>query len=385
LRLRRVLIAGAAIAVAVLAGGSTTAALAGSHDHAKPPADSLRTLASPINLRIGSAVNPPELDNAAMVQIIGDQFSTVTPENEMKWQVVEPTRGTYDWSGADREVAFAQEHGQLVRGHTLVWHNQLPDWLTSGVAGGTISNTELRALLHKHITDEVTHFKGKIWQWDVANEFFANAWDPNPLPSGINGDNFWVVHLGEGILADAFRWAHQADPKALLVYNDFNIGGEDGTNAKADAVFNWAKSLLAQGVPIDVIGNQGHLDTQYGFSGQRLADDLARYATLGVKVAMTEVDVRTFVNNATEQVPTSNLALFAQPYEYIQMLRACLEVKECISFTVWGFSDVNSWVPGFFTGEGYACIYDVNLNPKQAFTDLQHELMLARNGAARRR
>ena len=142
--------------------------------------------------------------------------------------------------------------------------------------------------------------------------------------------------------------------------------------------------MIAQGVPIQVIGNQGHLDTQYGYSGSRLTADLARYATLGVKVAMTEVDVRTFVNNATDQVPTSNLALFAQPYEYIQMLRACLEVRECISYTVWGFGDANSWVPGFFTGEGYACIYDVNVNQKQAYIDLQHELMLARKGAQRR-
>jgi endo-1,4-beta-xylanase len=381
MQVRRLVIATAAVAATVLAAGTASAA---DGSHFRPPADSLRAIASPINLRVGTAVTPFELDNAAYKQITGDQFSTVTPGNEMKWQVVEPTRGTYDWSAADRLVAFAEQHDQLVRGHTLVWHNQLPTWLTSGVADGSISNDELRALLHKHITDEVTHFKGKIWQWDVANEFFINAWEPNALPDGINADNFWVSHLGEGILADAFRWAHQADPKALLVYNDYNIGGEDGTNLKADYVYNWAKNMIAQGVPIQVIGNQGHLDTQYGFSGSRLTADLARYATLGVKVAMTEVDVRTFVNNATDQVPTSNLALFAQPYEYIQMLRACLEVRECISFTVWGFGDANSWVPGFFTGEGYACIYDVNLNPKQAYVDLQHELMLARKGAPRR-
>jgi len=373
--------AGAALVLTVLVAGTATASGV-SPD--RPRTDSLRSLAAGINLRFGTAVTPFELDDDAYAQITGDQFNSVTPGNEMKWQVVEPTRGTYDWSAADRLVDFAQQHRQLVRGHTLVWHNQLPGWLTSGVANGTIGDDELRELLHKHITDEATHFKGKIWQWDVANEFFANSWDAHPLPSGINGDNFWVKHLGEGILADAFRWAHEADPKALLVYNDYNIGGEDGSNAKADAVYNWAKSLLAQGVPIDVIGNQGHLDTQYGFSGERLTADLARYATLGVDVAITEADVRTFVNNATEQKPTSNLALFAHPYEYIQMLRACLEVKECVSFTVWGFGDANSWVPGWFTGEGYACIYDVNLNPKQAFTDLQHELMLAQKGAPKR-
>ncbi|MCP2324308.1 endo-1,4-beta-xylanase [Hamadaea flava] len=383
MRMRNLLLAGAAVMVTVLTAGTATAS-GTSLDRTKPPADSLRALAAGINLRIGTAVTPFELDNPAYAQITGDQFDSVTPGNEMKWETVERVQGVYDWSAADRLVTFAQQHGQLVRGHTLVWHNQLPGWLTSGVADGSIDNDELRALLRKHVIDEVTHFKGKIWQWDVANEFFANSWDAHPLPSGINGDNFWVSHLGEGILADVFRWAHEADPKALLVYNDYNIGGEDGTNAKADAVYAWAKSLLAQGVPIDVIGNQGHLDTQYGFSGPRLTAALSRYASLGVKVAITEADVRTFVDNATEQVPTSNLALFAQPYEYVQMLRSCLEVKECISFTVWGFGDANSWVPGWFTGEGYACIYDVNLNPKPAFTDLQHELMLAGKGAPRR-
>ena len=109
----------------------------------------------------------------------------------MKWQVVEPTRGTYDWSGGDRLVQFAEQNHQQVRGHVLLWHNQLPDWLTAGVSDGTISNAQLRDLLHKHITDEVTHFKGKIWQWDVANEFFTDS-----NPSQINPNDFWISAPG---------------------------------------------------------------------------------------------------------------------------------------------------------------------------------------------
>ncbi len=380
MKLRRVFTVGVALAVTVLIGGTATASTSG---HFRPPANSLRALAAPINLRIGSAIIPFDLDHPDYAKIAGDQFSTVTPGNEMKWQVVEPTKGTFDWSGGDRLVSFANQHGQLVRGHTLVWHNQLPDWLTTGVSNGTITNAQLRELLHQHITDEVTHFKGKIWQWDVANEFFANAWDPNPLPDGINGDDFWIQHLGEGVLADAFRWAHKADPNALLFYNDFNIAGEDGTNVKSDAVFAWVKKMLAQGVPIDGIGNQGHLDTQFGFP-TKLTEDLQRYANLRLKVAITEADVRTFVNNATDQVPTDNLSTFAQPYEFDQMLKACLAVRQCISFTVWGFGDADSWVPGFFTGEGYATIYDVKLNPKSAYTVMQQDLTLGANGAPRR-
>ncbi|MBV9383885.1 MAG: endo-1,4-beta-xylanase [Streptosporangiaceae bacterium] len=387
MRHRRLLAAGAVgtVVVAAALGISSAAGAAPSASAPRASAprdegapDSLRALAAKIGLRIGTAVIPFDLNTPAYRDIVADQFSVVTPGNEMKWQVVEPTRGTYDWSGGDRLVKFAEEHGQLVRGHTLLWHNQLPAWLTTGVANGTISDTELRALLHKHVIDEVTHFKGKIWQWDVANEFFTDS-----NPSGINPNDFWVSHLGAGIIAEAFRWAHQADPHALLFYNDYNIAGEDGTNAKSDAVYAWLRQMLAEGVPINGVGDQGHLDTQYGFPTQ-MTQDLRRYASLGLKVAITEADVRTFVNNPTAQVPTDHLATFAQPYEFSQMLKACLAVRQCISFTVWGFGDADSWIPGFFTGEGYATIYDVNLQPKPAYFDLQQDLQLAAYGAPHR-
>jgi endo-1,4-beta-xylanase len=364
--------------VAAAAATRTRAArpAVGSSDLAAP--DSLRALAEKIGLRIGTAVIPFDLDTPAYTAVLASQFSVVTPGNEMKWGVVEPTQGTYDWSGADRLVAFAEQHGQLVRGHTLLWHNQLPDWLTTGVANGTISSSQLMALLEQHIFTEVGRYRGRIWQWDVANEFFT---DTNPAT--INPNDFWVSHLGPGIIPQAFRWAREADPHALLVYNDYNIAGEDGTNAKSDAAYAWLQQMRDQGVPIDGVGDQGHLDTQYGFPTQ-MAQDFQRFASLGLKVAITEADVRTFVDGPATQVPTDHLATFAQPYEFSQMLKACLAVPECISFTVWGFGDADSWVPGFFTGEGYATLYDVNLQPKPAFFDLQQDLHLAAYGAPRR-
>ncbi len=379
MRLRRLLAVSAAGVVAML-GISTAAGAApfGAGSGSTVAPDSLRALAAKVNLRIGTAVIPFDLDHPDYAAIAAGQFSVVTPGNEMKWQVVEPTQGTYDWSGADRLVTFAEQHGQRVRGHTLLWHNQLPDWLTTGVANGTISNAELSDLLHKHITDEVTHFKGKIWQWDVANEFFTDS-----NPSMINPNDFWVSHLGTGVIAQAFRWAHAADPHALLFYNDYNIAGEDGTNAKSDAVYAWVTQMQAQGVPINGVGDQGHLDTQYGFPTQ-MRQDLQRYADLGLRVAITEADVRTFVDSPTTQVPTDHLATFAHPYEFSEMLKACLAVRACISFTVWGFGDADSWVPGFFTGEGYATLYDVNLQPKQAVADMQQDLEFAAHGAPHR-
>ncbi len=386
-RAHRVIVVVAAAAATVLAVGTAANAVAADKPPAKfrPPADSLGALAAPINLRIGNAINTDKLNvDAAYTALAANQYSTVTPENVMKWDSIEPTQGQLNFAPGDKLIAFAQQHNQLVRGHTLLWHNQVPGWLTTGVSNGTISNDQLRELLKQHIFAEVGHFKGKIWQWDVANEIFANSWDPHPLADGVNGDDFWVSHLGEGIVADAFRWAHQADPHALLFYNDFNIAGEDGTNAKADAVYAWAKSLQAQGVPINGIGEQGHLDTQYGFSGARMQDDLARYASLGLKVAITEADVRTFVETTDSlQTPTDSLAQFAQPYEFDQELKACLAVRNCISFTIWDIDDADSWVPGVFTGEGYATLYDTNLNPKAAYTTLQQTLALS-TGAPRR-
>jgi endo-1,4-beta-xylanase len=338
-----------------------------------PPPDSLRTLAQHVGLHIGTAVIPSDLNNPAYAQVVADQFSSVTPENEMKWQVVEPTQGGLDFAAADQLVAFAKQNGQRVRGYTLLWHNQLPNWLTTGVANGTISNDQLRDLLHQHITTEVTHFKGEIWQWDVANEFFTDS-----NPSRINPNDFWVSHLGDGVIADAFRWAHAADPQAQLFYTDYNIAGEDGSNAKSDAVFAWLQQLQAQGVPISGVGDQGHLDTQFGFSGTRMIEDLKRFASLGVKVAITQADVRTFVETTDSlQTPTDRLAEFAQPDEFSQMLQACLLVRQCTSFTVWGVDDAVSWVPGTFHGEGYATLFDVNLNAKPAYTALQQDLQLA--------
>jgi endo-1,4-beta-xylanase len=384
MRLRPLLALGAAGAAALLGlstaagaapfGGAVAGHTAGAQQGVAP--DSLRALAAKVGLRVGSALIPQDIETPSYAAIAGSQFSVVTPGNAMKWQIVEPQQGVFDWSQADELVSFAHANHQLIRGHTLMWHNQLPDWLTTGVANGTISDAQLKELLHQHILTEVGRYRGQIWQWDVANEFFTDS-----NPSGINPNDFWVSHLGTGILDDAFRWAHQADPHALLCYNDYNIAGEDGSNAKSNAVFAWLKQELAAGVPISCVGDQGHLDTQYGFSGALMQQDLQRYASLGLKVAITEADVRTFVNNATEQVPTDHLAVFAQPFEFGQMLKACLAVPQCISFTVWGFTDADSWVPGFFTGEGYATIYDVNLQPKPAYYELQQDLRLGAFGA----
>jgi endo-1,4-beta-xylanase len=366
----------AAAAAGVLALAGPAIAVEGSSS-----VSTLRALGAEVRLRIGTAAIPSDLSDPTLSQITAEQFSVLTPGNEMKWQVVEPQQGIFNWTGADNLVNFAEEHRQRVRGHTLVWHNQLPNWLTQGVANGTISASQLRDLLHQHISTEVGRYRGKIWQWDVVNEMLADA-----NPSQIKPTDFWIAHLGTGILADVFRWAHAADPDAILCYNDYNIAGEDGSNAKFNAALALVKSLLAQRVPIDCVGDQGHLDLQFGFNPIQMTQDLQAYANLGLKVAVTEADVRTFVettdSNQTPIVspadPTpSHTANPAAADWYNGMLQSCLAVKACISFTVWGFADAESWVPGAFAGEGDADIYDVNLNPKPQYTALQQTLSLA--------
>ena len=215
------------------------------------------------------------------------------------------------------------------------------------MSSGAISKSQLSSLLQQHIYTEVGRYRGRIWQWDVCNEFLTDS-----NPSGINPNDFWIANLGPGVIANAFRWARQADPNVLLFYNDYNIGGEDGSNAKADAAYALAKQLLDQHVPIDGDrhpGAPGHpvrLEPAAAAAGHRAVRQPRP------QVAITEADVRTFVDGATAQVPTDNLALFAQPFEFSEMLKAGLAVPELISFTVWGFTDADSWVPGFFTGEG---------------------------------
>jgi len=369
------LVAAGAAGVLALAGAATAVEASSSSS------DSLRALGAQVQLRIGTAATPLDLSDPTLSQITSGQFSVLTPENEMKWQVVEPQQGTFNWTGADNLVKFAETHDERVRGHTLVWHNQLPGWLTQGVANGTISDSQLRDLLHRHITTEVRRYRGRIWQWDVVNEMFTDS-----NPSQINPNDFWISHLGPGIIADAFRWAKAADGSALLCYNDYNIAGEDGSNAKFEAAFTMVQNLLAQDVPIDCVGDQGHLDLQFGFNPDRMTQDLQQFASLGLKVAITEADVRTFVETTdsnqtpivspTDSTP-NHTANPAGADWYNGMLQSCLAVQACISFTVWGFDDSESWVPGTFHGEGDADLYDVNLNPKAQYTAVQQTLSLA--------
>ena len=297
----------------------------------------------------GTAVALPQLGrDQAYAKVTADQFSQVTAENAMKWQLVEPVRGQFDWSGADEIVTFAQAHDQSIRGHTLVWHNQLPDWLTAG----SFSSAELKTILKDHITTEMSRYKGKIYAWDVVNEAFND--------DGTWRESIWYKGLGQEYIADALRWAHEADPTAKLYVNDYNV---ESIGAKSDAWYDLVKSLKAAGVPLDGMGFQGHFELQYPFPSD-MTQNMQRFADLGLDVAVTELDVRM-------ATPATAAELTQQADYYRQTAAACLAVKSCVGITVWGFGDRYSWVPYSFPGQGAACLYDENLAPKPALVAVQ--------------
>jgi endo-1,4-beta-xylanase len=350
------LLTAGALTSALLAGGVPAAGAATSDSGTK----TLKQLAKPTGVRIGTAVDMAALaDDATYGKAVAAQFNTVTPENVMKWEVVEPKRGQLDFSEADKLVAFAKAHKQKVRGHTLVWHSQVPAWLTEGVKSGDIGKAELRRILKRHVKAEVRHFKGDIWAWDVVNEAFNE--------DGTLRDSLWLQQLGPDYIADAFRWAHKADPKAILFYNDYNT---EGINPKSDAVYKLVKQLRSEGVPIEGYGVQGHLSTDYPLP-EDMEANLHRFGKLGLKTAVTEADVRI-------TLPASAAEVQAQDNGYSYMLQSCLLERSCISFTVWGFTDKYSWIPGVFKGEGQANLYDESYQPKSAYEVVQRDLRLAK-------
>lgn len=349
------LLIGAAVPAAVAHGGPTT----------------LRTASG--NLLVGTAVGLPQLDtDPTYRKILATQFDSVTPENAMKWDTTEPQPGVFNFAPADHIVAFAREHGQRVRGHTLVWHSQLPAWLTTGVTNGTWTPDQLRNILRRHIMVVAGHFKGQVYAWDVVNEAFDD--------SGNLRNTIWLQKLGPGYIVDAFRWAHEAAPNAQLYINDYNI---EGINAKSTAVYNLVKQLRSEGVPITGVGIQGHLGIQYGFPGD-IQQNIQRFVDLpavkfknlgkGVQVAITELDVRMVL-------PVTPEKLAMQASYYSRVVNACLAVNGCVGVTVWGFTDKYSWVPGVFAGQGAAALYDEYYNPKPAYWAVLADL--AAHGARR--
>lgn len=290
----------------------------------------------------GTELTAGDLGVSAETAVAAAQFDMVTPGNEMKWDTIEPSRGAFNFAPADRIVAFAQAHAMRVRGHNLVWHSQLPGWVSS------LPTNQVQSAMEAHITTEATHYRGQLYAWDVVNEPFNED-------GSLRQDRFFQA-MGSGYIADALRTAHAADPAARLYLNDYNI---EGTGAKSNALFALAQSLLAQGVPLGGIGFEGHFIV--GQLPSTLLSNMQRFAALGLDVAVTELDDRI-------QLPASSATLQRQATDYGTVVTDCLAVSRCVGVSQWGVDDGHSWIPGAFPGFGAATMYDSGFQPKPAYT-----------------
>jgi endo-1,4-beta-xylanase len=337
---RRTAAALLAVLLAAFAGVVSVVALTTAPARAATTLDQLAKAKG--KLYFGSATDNPELSDSAYTAILGSEWGAITPGNSMKWDTTEPSRGSFNFSGGDTVVSFAKAHNEIVRGHNLVWHSQLPGWVSS------LPTNQVQAAMENHITTEVTHYKGQLYAWDVVNEPFNE--------DGTFRTDAFTNAMGTGYIADALRTARAADPNVKLYLNDYNI---EGSGAKADAMYSLVSSLKSQGVPIDGVGFESHLATQYGFPSGMQAN-MQRFAALGVDVAVTELDVRMPLPETAAQDAT-------QTTYYTNVVNACLAVSRCVGLTVWDFTDKYSWVPGAFSGQGAACLYDSNLNKKPVY------------------
>ncbi|MGQ4365663.1 non-reducing end alpha-L-arabinofuranosidase family hydrolase [Streptomyces sp. SAS_272] len=278
----------------------------------------------------GTAVAAGRLGDGAYTRILDREFNSVTPENEMKWDTTERSRGSFNFGPADQIVNRASSHGQRMRGHTLVWHSQLPDWVKSIRDANT-----LRSVMNNHINTVAGRYKGRIHSWDVVNEAFADG-GSGQLRSSVFRDV-----LGTGFLEQAFRTARTADPAAKLCYNDYSI--DDWNAAKTQGVYRMVRDFKARGVPIDCVGLQAH----FGAGGPpgSFQTTLSSFAALGVDVQITELDIAQ-----------------ASPTAYANTVRACLNVSRCTGITVWGIRDSDSWR----SGEN-PLLFDRNGNKKSAY------------------
>ena len=358
---------GTLLPAALLAAAITTGACGGGEGGTGPvtpvnPKDTmaLRTLAEalPRPIGVGTAVGALFGTNDATgtqyMATLAREFDVITPENDMKFSVVQPTRGSFDFTRADAMVAFAKAHGMRVRGHTLVWYQQLPAWVT----GGSWSADSARAILDAHIATVVGHYAGKLAAWDVVNEAYDDAPTPQ-LRSSV-----WMQTIGRGYIEEAFRDAHAADPGVPLFYNDYNI---EAGGAKADSVYNLLADLRARGVPVDGIGMQMHLAASTALPVAAMQQNFARFASLGLKIEITELDIRV-------PTPASAASLQTQAQNYRAIYQLCLQQPACDMVVTWGFTDRSSWIPSVFPGQGDALLFDASFAKKPAYTAV-HDLL----------
>ncbi|KAF9036209.1 glycoside hydrolase superfamily [Panaeolus papilionaceus] len=335
----------------------------------QPTGSTLAAIGKSIGLKyVGGATDPGgDFADTAFVNTYTREFNAATPVNSMKWDATERSRNVFTFGTSDQLVAWAQQRNMIIRGHTCLWHAQLPSW----VSNGGFNAATLTQVIQNHVSNVVGHFKGKLYMYvqishfhDVklnVIHFFKDAWDVvNEIfnEDGTFRRSVFYNTLGESFVEIAFRAARAADPNAKLYINDYNT---DSTNAKSAGLLNLVKKLKARGVPIDGIGVQAHLIV--GQVPSTFQANLQQFASAGVEVAITELDIRM-------RTPAMQADLAQQQRDYQTVFAACKRVPACVGIQVWGLTDKYSWVPGTFNGYGAALPFDNNYNKKPAYNGI---------------
>jgi endo-1,4-beta-xylanase len=327
--------------------------------------ESLREAAERAGVLIGTAVRPAQLSETAYASTLAREFNMLEPEDALKWEVVHPQPEAYDFSQADQIVDFATRHGMKIRGHTLVWHQQNPKWMTDG----KYVPSDLAQILERHIKTVVGHYRGRIFAWDVVNEAFDEL-RPGELRSTLWRDRpgIGVAAEGTSYMERCFRWAHEADPKALLFYNEAEA---ETLNPKSDAIYSMVRDFRQRGVPIDGVGFQMHVKNMHADVAS-ISANIKRFSDLGVQVHITEMDVALPVD-ADGNARLEDLQ--AQAEIYRQVARACLSYSGCTAIQTWGFTDKYSWIGSHSKHtQGSALLFDRNYRAKPAYEALRETL-----------
>lgn len=308
---------------------------------------------------IGAAVNPRTIRKQE--KLLAYHFNSITAENEMKFERIHPAPDHYTFAEADEIAAFAEQHGMKLRGHTLVWHNQTPGWLFEDADGKPVDRDELFARMKEHIETVVTRYKGRIYAWDVVNEVIADEGEE------LLRRSRWTDIAGESFIAKAFEFAHEADPEAELYYNDYN----ESNPHKREKIYQLLKSLIEQGVPIHGFGLQAHWNL-YGPAIDDIRAAIERYASLGLKLQLTELDVSVFAHEdrRTDLLHPTAEMLELQETRYEAVFKLLVEYSDVISgVTFWGAADDYTWLDNFPVRgrKNWPMLFDTEHRPKASF------------------
>lgn len=327
---------------------------------------------------VGVALNTQQVDgtDAKAGEIAARQFSAVTAENDMKWATIHPRPDYYDFRRSDAYVAFAEKNKMEVIGHTLVWHSQTPGWVFQGAPGKAASREELLERMKDHIQSVVGRYKGKVHGWDVVNEVISDG------PEGLR-ESPWKRIIGDDFIAQAFRFAHEADPEAELYYNDYGLVRRD----KRARTITMLKGLLESGVPIDAVGMQGHYSLKWPEIGE-VEKAIEDFSALGLKVMITELDVDVLPSKGDVGVADVSRVEAGDPKldpytdglpeevqkqladRYAELFKVFVRHRKDITrVTFWGLGDGQSWL-NYFPIRGrtnHPLLIDRKLLPKPAF------------------